>query len=255
VFYVLSKILDLLFAPLTWTFIGLGIAVWGVLRGRRRVALGALVGATALLCAFSIAAVSRGLMRYGESGAPSTIDRAATYDAVIVLGGFAGAPPRDAIGEPAFSEAVERMLAAFTLLRDGRARQALISAGGPVHPVEGELIAEQLVRWGIDPSRIVVEGTSRNTNENAVESARIIRERGWSRLLLVTSALHMPRAAGCFKAAGLTFDTLAVDFRMGAAVSEPFVPRAVELWVSSDVLRELAGRVVYRARGYSVAYP
>jgi hypothetical protein len=67
----------------------------------------------------------------------------------------------------------------------------------------------------------------------------------------------MPRAAGCFKKVGLTFDTLAVDFRSGAAPdgAEPFLPRAGSLATSTDVLRELAGRVVYRARGYSVAYP
>jgi len=257
VFYVLSKIFDLLFAPLTWAFFGLGVAIWGALRGRRRVLVGALCGTAALLYVFSLDEVARSLVRHGEAAAPSTIDRAATYDAVIVLGGFAGGQPRDAIGGATFSEAVERMLAAFTLLRDGRARQVLVSAGGSARPVEAEFIAEQLIAWGIDPSRIVADLASRNTHENAVESARVVRERGWSRLLLVTSALHMPRAAGCFKKVGLTFDTLAVDFRSGAAPdgAEPFLPRAGSLATSTDVLRELAGRVVYRARGYSVAYP
>jgi uncharacterized SAM-binding protein YcdF (DUF218 family) len=257
VFYVLSKIFDLLSAPLTWGIVGLGVAVWGVLRARRRVALGGLVASAVVLYTFSIDDVSRSLLRYGEGAAPSTIDRSATYDAVVVLGGFAGAEPRDALGEPTFSEAVERMLATYTLLRDGRARQVLVSAGGSKRPVEAEAVVEQLVAWGIDPSRIVADLASRNTHENAVESARIIREHGWSRLVLITSALHMPRAAGCFKEAGLTFDTLSVDFRSAAGPEETerFLPRAAALAESTDVLRELAGRVVYRARGYAVAYP
>ena len=256
-FYVLSKILDLSFAPLTWAFVGLGVATWGAWRGRRRLAVGALLATAAWLYLFSIDAVSRALVRHGESAATSTFDRAATYDVAIVLGGFAGAAPRDAIDGAPYSDAVERMLSAFTLLRDGRARQVLVSAGGAVQPVEADVVAEQLVAWGIDRSRVVVETASRNTRDNAVESARIVRERGWSRLLLITSALHMPRAAGCFRAVGLTFDTLSVDFRSGAAPegTERFLPRALPLSSSTDVLRELAGRVVYRALGYSVAQP
>ncbi len=256
-FYVLSKIFDLLFAPLTWGFVGLAISAWGALRGRRRVVVGASFATGALLFLFSMDPVSRSLLGYGESVAPSTFDRTSTYDVVIVLGGFAGGPTRDAIGEVAYSEAVERMLATFTLLRDGRARQVLVSAGGTSRVIEADVIAEQLVTWGIDRSRIVTERASRNTHENAVESARLVGEHGWSKLLLVTSALHMPRAAGCFKEVGLAFDTLAVDFRAGdpAEGIERFLPRAGALAVSTDVLRELAGRIVYRARGYSVAYP
>jgi uncharacterized SAM-binding protein YcdF (DUF218 family) len=257
VFHVLSKILDLAFAPLTWGLVGLVVAARGVLRGRRRMALGGLFASAAVILVFSVDDVARSLVGYGEATAPSTIDRAVTYDAVIVLGGFAGSQPRDALGEPPFTEGIERLLAAYSLLRDGRARNVLVSAGGAAQPVEADVIVEQLVAWGIDRSRIVADRASRNTHENAVESARIVREQGWSRLLLVTSAIHMLRAAGCFEREGVTFDTLSVDFHSGVAPDgvERLLPRARSLASSTDVLRELAGRVVYRARGYSVAYP
>jgi hypothetical protein len=64
----------------------------------------------------------------------------------------------------------------------------------------------------------------------------------------------MQRAAGCFRAEGLAFDTLPVD-HVAHARGVSIAPRAGALDLSTDALRELAGRMVYRARGYSVAWP
>jgi hypothetical protein len=63
----------------------------------------------------------------------------------------------------------------------------------------------------------------------------------------------MPRAVGCFRAVGLSPDTLPVDHRAvnGAGSALGWIPRALVLSRSTDVLRELAGRVVYRALGYA----
>ena len=97
--------------------------------------------------------------------------------------------------------------------------------------------------------RIVLERGSRNTRENAVESARIVRERGWKTLLLVTSAMHMPRAAASFRAAGLDVDLLPVDHRAGEQAGN-LLPRAEALERSTEALRELAGRAIYRAIRY-----
>jgi len=125
-----------------------------------------------------------------------------------------------------------------------------------VHPVPGaltepELLAGALERWGIEPARIVVETRSRNTHENAAESARIAAERGWRSLLLVTSAGHMERALGCFRKAGLTPDTMPVDYRGDPDSSgSAWIPRALFLALSADALREFAGRGVYRLIGY-----
>jgi uncharacterized SAM-binding protein YcdF (DUF218 family) len=97
----------------------------------------------------------------------------------------------------------------------------------------------------------VTEAGSRNTRENAVESARVAAARGWRRLLLVTSAQHVPRALGCFRAVGLEPDVLPVDREAGDAKGASWLPRAYALSRSSDVLRELAGRLVYRLAGYT----
>ena len=69
----------------------------------------------------------------------------------------------------------------------------------------------------------------------------------------MTSAFHMDRAAGCFRAEGMTFDTLPVDYRTydPARFSGSWLPRADRLADSTAALREYVGRIVYRAEGYA----
>lgn len=96
-----------------------------------------------------------------------------------------------------------------------------------------------------------MEAASRNTRENAIETARVASARGWRTLLVVTSAAHVPRAMGCFRALGLEPDVLPVDRRVTDGRPGEWLPRARYLERSTGVLRELAGRVVYRAMGYA----
>ena len=77
----------------------------------------------------------------------------------------------------------------------------------------------------------------------------MISERGWHDVLLVTSAMHMPRALGCFRRAGVAPDALPVDHRAGDGRSPGWLPRSSALEKSTLVLRELFGRIVYRAMG------
>jgi uncharacterized SAM-binding protein YcdF (DUF218 family) len=105
----------------------------------------------------------------------------------------------------------------------------------------------------VPPEKIVVEGRSRNTRENAEYSAEVVRAHGWKRLVLVTSAAHMQRALACFHAVGLTPDTLPVDFQAPPRHTyvTGWIPRARALNRSDETLRELAGRVIYRLLGYA----
>lgn len=254
-FVWLSKTLDFLIDPAVWA-VALGLLAVA-LRRRPRASVALAVAAPLLLWAFATQWTADALAAFAEEGARDTSGNGAPYDAVIVLGGAMDPEGTEAKGRLELNAAADRYVAAFELLRIGRARAALLSAGSLSErreaPREAELAAAMLERWGVDPERLVVEAQSRNTRENAVESARIVRERGWHRLLLVTSAAHLPRALGCFRAAGLEPDTLPVDFRAGRGgiSAARLLPRARALGDSADVLHELAGRVVYRALGYS----
>ncbi len=251
-FIFLSKNLDLLASPLTWVLLLILLALF---LGRRPRALAAvLIGAFALLWAFSTGKAANLFLRLAEAPAVRTERPGVTYDAVVVLSGMVDERAARASGGFEVTAEVSRLLAGFELLRDGRARQVLLS-GGPLRRepgvrVEPEVLADALRRWGIDGSRIVLEARSRNTHESAVEVARIVKERGWKSLLLVTSAYHMPRALGCFEKAGLSPDALPVDWR-GSPEPAGLVPRASALAEATHALRELVGRLVYRVVGFS----
>jgi uncharacterized SAM-binding protein YcdF (DUF218 family) len=254
VFLALSKVLDWLLSPLSWVLLLLGWAL--IARGarpRRAAVLGGL--AMVVLVVFSLEPVANRLERLAERDARSTWRPEVVYDAVIVLGGMVDAAASRASGEVEFDSHVDRILRAWELLRAGKARSVLLS-GGLVAPVPGDvpeadLLARKLAQWGIPPAQIVVDAASRNTRENALVSARIASAHGWRTLLVVTSALHLPRAVGCYRAVGLEPDALPVDRRAGDGRGISWLPRASALARSTDVLRELAGRIVYRAAGYA----
>jgi uncharacterized SAM-binding protein YcdF (DUF218 family) len=253
VFLSLSKILDWLLSPLSWTLLLLVGAALSRSRPRRAVGL-ASVGALVLV-AFSMEPLANRLERYAESGAQSSYRPEVVYDAVVVLGGMVDAGATRSSGEGELDAHAERLLRAFELLRAGRAKAVLLS-GGLVAPLPGDVpeadvLAARLARWGIPPAQIVTEAGSRNTRENAIESARVAAARGWHRLLVVTSAIHMPRAMGCFRAVGLEPDALPVDRRARDSRGASWLPRAAGLARSTDALRELAGRLVYRVAGYT----
>lgn len=248
-FFFLSKILDLLVAPLTWAIALVLVGLWAARKKRARLAFFAPIASVVILCVFASGPVANSLLASLESSGTTTAKPDVTYDAVIVLGGFVDDAARRAWGAPAYSDAVERMLVAYDLLRAGRAKVAILSG-----VTEAGVIARQLEAWGIDKERLVIEDHARNTHENAVESVRIVRERGFARVVVITSAMHMQRAAGCFVAEGLAFDTLAVDFHShSSSFAKTWLPRAAELDASTNALREWVGRFVYRVRGYSAS--
>lgn len=248
-FLLLSKILDLFLGPLTWAV--LLILVGMVVRRRVRLAIGLQALGLAVLYLFSIEPVAGALMRQAESGVKATYQPGLVYDAVIVLGGGLDPDATETSGRPEYNAAGDRILRGYELLREGHARDVLIS-GGSLDPrkeavIEAEVLSRQLQEWGIEPGRIFTEGKSRNTRENALESLPIIQQHGWKTLLLVTSAAHLPRAYGCFAAVGLRPDTFIADVRAPPGKRRPsWLPRANHLSASSDALRELAGRWVYR---------
>lgn len=257
-FLLLSKLLDLALAPLSWA-IALALAAALVLPRRPGLARALALAAAAVLAVFSTPAVADALQRAAERDAPRTFQAGAPYDVAIVLGGVMEARTVWTDDGEDLGGAAERLTRAFELLRQGQARRVLLSGGladpAPGEPSEAEQLAALLRRWGVADDRIVVEPRSRNTHENAVASARLVGAHGWRRVLLVTSARHMPRALACFRHEGLAPDALPVDYRGGApgaaAGWRDWWPRAADLEASTDTLRELAGRLVYRLEGYA----
>ena len=260
-FFVLSKLLDVFLSPFTWALLFLALAIpWR--RPRRparwkRRRLAGLAGLGILLF-FSLESVANRLQYRLEHMTASTYRPDVTYDAVILLGGVGDERVAVETGQPSYNDNVERLVATHRLLADGRARLAIVS-GGPELPAlaehsEARVLARQIIAWGVEPSRVILEDQARNTHENAVYSQRIAKERGFEKVLIVTSAFHMRRAAECFEAVGMEVDRLAVDFRAHRSDgpgTTSWLPRAKYLAASTGTLREMAGLWIYRFQGYA----
>ena len=91
---------------------------------------------------------------------------------------------------------------------------------------------------GIDPSRIVLETQSENTYENAIYCAELVKPKPHEHWLLVTGALHMPRAIGSFRTAGFEVEPWPVYDRTSREPS-----------IIAEAMHEWLGLIAYRLLG------
>jgi uncharacterized SAM-binding protein YcdF (DUF218 family) len=90
------------------------------------------------------------------------------------------------------------------LFQNGAAPILLLSGGGAGPVSEAEAMRRLASRAGVQAEALILEPLSRNTAENALYSARVLRAQDKHRIVLVSDRLHLPRAALLFRLAGLT---------------------------------------------------
>src|SRR4051812_44260018 len=117
--------------------------------------------------------------------------RCSEADAIVVLGCRG-------------SEALRRRLGIGLRLFEGGAAPLLVLSGGGSGPTpEAELMRQAAISHGVPPTALLIDPVSRNTFENARETARLLSGRGLSSVVLVSDRAHLPRAALLFRLAGL----------------------------------------------------
>jgi len=117
---------------------------------------------------------------------------------------------------------------------------------------EADMMRAYLTQRGIEPNRIAMDVTSKNTWENAVNVAEIVKTKNWGeQVRLVTSAIHMPRAMGVFEANGLKPCAIPVDFiAVQNVVWYAVVPQTTALAKFRTFLHEKIGTSIYRIKGW-----
>jgi uncharacterized SAM-binding protein YcdF (DUF218 family) len=187
---------------------------------------------------------------------PPPLETLPQADTVVLLGGALGQPlpPRTTSD---LSEASDRIIQAWRLYRMGKAPRILISGGNlpwqAAAVPEAELIAELLVELGVPREALVLETASRNTRENALNSAALFARHGWLTGLLVTSGAHMPRALGAFRKAGLDLTPASTDIQAAGPNYQSvldLLPDAAALAKTTAGVKELIGSIVYTWRGW-----
>lgn len=260
-FLFLSKLLPLFVYPLGFACLCLAAAL--VIRVPR-VRQILVVVALGVLLVFSSQPVSNGLARslewqhIPEGELPNA-------DAIVLLGGGTRAvmPPRT-FAE--VNEAGDRMVQAARLYHAGKAPLIVASGGfieffGSTIP-EAESMQALLELLGVPPEAILVEDRARNTYENALYVRELLEDAEASRILLVTSAMHMPRSLLIFQRQGFevipaptdflvtqTPPDLAVEVGIGGRLLQ-LMPSSEALEVSTRAIKEYIGMVIYRLRGW-----
>ncbi len=177
--------------------------------------------------------------------------------AVVVLG---NGVHRYKVGEIQINTLAEE--SAFTVIEAVRLYRTLgaplvIVSGGVSHSetykgTEADVMRDALVAQGVSSDRIVMEGRSGTTREQAMYIAPILRERGIDRFALVTSSIHMPRASAIFRSQALT--PIPAPSAYGSEETEnvhsPWRPSAGARTLSERVVYEDIGLLYYWIRGW-----
>ncbi len=175
--------------------------------------------------------------------APAEYPRVA---AIVVLGGEKES--NDPVDADASDGSMTRLGTGRALLRAHRAPVILLSGGKG----EAERMKSRLLAQGGPPARILIETRSHDTRENALYSAPILRRLGANRILLVTSSMHMRRAAGSFRKLG--FDVIPApspDWARRELRGDFWQVRERALKRSGECLHELLGLGVYEGLGWA----
>ncbi|WP_237216252.1 YdcF family protein [Falsiroseomonas oryziterrae] len=257
VFFVTSKIFWSLLRPNTLALVLCVVGLMLVWRGRRFGRWPLAVGLGWYVAVFTLP-VSTALTLPLESRFARPATPPAQVTGIIVLGGAVEQDLTAAHGIPALNGAAERMTEGVALaLRHPNAR--LVFTGGsaavvPGGPTEADTARQLFTELGLPPARLVFENESRNTWENAVLTKRLLDPKPGETWLLVTSASHMPRAVGCFRAAGFAVVPWPVNFTTGR---DPGLwygwPFPTRLNHAEAALREYVGLVVYWLTGRTSA--
>jgi uncharacterized SAM-binding protein YcdF (DUF218 family) len=188
------------------------------------------------------------------AAAPET----ARFDGVIVLGGALETGLTQDRAIPSMNAAAERLVE-FVMLSRKYPTTRLIFTGGPMPnrpdgPAEADGARQLFTSLGVAPDRVTYESKSRTTHENAAFTASLIQPQPAQTWLLVTSASHMPRAIGAFRAAGFHVIAYPVGYKTfknpSLRASRGFGERLALLDIASH---EWLGLLFYRLTGRSDA--
>jgi uncharacterized SAM-binding protein YcdF (DUF218 family) len=190
---------------------------------------------------------------------PSFGDLGPAIDGIIILGGFEEGHMTVARKTLSLNEAAERLTEAVSLARRLPMAKVVFTGGSAAimgkRDVAAVEVGDFLVDAGVARERLVLEDVSRNTRENATLTRDLVKPKPGSRWVLVTSAFHMPRSVGVFRATG--FDVIAwpVDYRTAGYSDLYRLGDGVDggLRRLDTATKEYIGLFVYRFTGWTAS--
>jgi len=251
--------MDLILSKYTLQYIyPLSLCLWlafltGLIIYRKKAALWFLSVSFVIFWIFSTPFVSSFMVASLEQKfSPVHVDQSPTADAIVVLGGSLVGPNNPRL-EIELTNHSDRILHAARLYRAGKAPIVIAAGGAEDTQPEAYAMKALLAEWGVPEKNVIIETKSLSTYQNAVNTKPLLEKLGVNRVLLVTSAIHMPRALATFQALGIGTIPSPTDYLVVKRKKyEPtdFLPDIDALGKTSLAIKEYLGLLAYRWRGW-----
>ena len=242
----LHKIIALIVSPLSLIIF---LIILGIIIKSKKISL--LGVGILIFCSLPI--ISTKLISYLEKDHVlqdiSDIDKA---DAIVVLSGMIKIIKVDDELKYEFRDAVDRILSGIDLFKNNKAPLLILTRGK--YPwsediPEGEYLKDFAIKFGVPKESILLTENVQNTDQEAKAVKRLLNTNE-IKIILVTSAFHMPRAKKIFVASNIKVIPFAVDYISSEQkiTFMHFIPSAGSLGATSFAVRELIGRLYYNLK-------
>ena len=239
----LHKILPLIASPLFLIFF---LIILGTIIKSKKITLFGVV----ILIFCSLPIISDKLINYLEEDYTlqdaSAINNA---DAIVVLSGMLKTIKADDKLKYEFSDGVDRILSGIDLFKNNKASLLILTKGQVPWSLgipEGEYLKEFAIKFGVPEESILLTDNVENTDQEAKSVKKLLNSND-AKVILITSAFHMPRAKKVFEASNIKVIPFAVDFINShqKLTFMNFIPSADALSDTSLFVKEMIGRLYY----------
>jgi uncharacterized SAM-binding protein YcdF (DUF218 family) len=261
-FLFISKLLPLFIYPVGLSCLLMLLALWLCYRRSRKAYMPILLALIILAIAGNVQVGNRLIASLERQYLP--LVETPPADAIVILGGGTrnNEPPRIM---PDLSDRGDRLIYGAKLYLEGAAPKIILS-GGRIQwyggdSSEAESMATILELFGIPRADMILESRSLNTHDNAIFTKEILQTEQLKKILLVTSAAHMPRSLAIFRRAKIDAIPAPADLmvsdrnliesrysKQSRIIS--LIPTSESLDFTTQALKEYIGMFIYRLRGW-----
>jgi len=246
--FILSKVLSFFLNPFIWVTILLFSSILSADQRRRKKLIIISLGVTLFFSNPWLINVI--LIQFQADPMPMKSNE--QYEVGIVLGGMVSFD--EVNSTPHFNQSSDRFIQTALLYKTGHIKKIIASGGNAIfvkqHFAEAEFIAKNLIDLGIPKEDIYIEPQSKNTKENAEYTHKLIDSMGGlkGKLVLITSAFHIPRATEIFEKQGLKIRPYPCAFGMFPSSTKldaaAFFPTSDSFDRWAILFKEIIGRII-----------
>lgn len=250
-FFIISKILDVFISPANWIlfFLIMTLLAKNPKKRKRR-----LIIVFSIYLFFSHSVILNEALHAWEPE-ESVHEEVEHHTYGVVLMGMINFNRET--GQGHFVGATDRLMQALVLLNMGKVDTLILTGGSGSLRFQDMKEADYVKKWldemSIGEGRILVESQSQNTHQSAAILAERFQKFKGKEVLVITSAMHMPRSLGCFAKEGISakgFSANPLVVRRNYSFRQFIFPSSSALGIWKALIHEWVGMVAYKLRGY-----